>query len=97
MSLENLLLAWKEFVIGKRNRQDVLVFERNLMDNIIVLHRDLATKTYRHSGYEAFRISDPKPRHIHKASVRDRVVHRAVYRILFPFFDRLFIADSYSL
>ncbi len=96
MSLENLLLAWKEFVIGKRNRQDVLVFERNLMDNIIVLHRDLATKTYRHSGYEAFRISDPKPRHIHKASVRDRVVHRAVYRILFPFFDRLFIADSYS-
>ncbi|NTW14694.1 MAG: hypothetical protein HGA31_06765 [Candidatus Moranbacteria bacterium] len=96
ISLENLLLAWKEFVIGKRNRQDVLIFERNLMDNIIALHRDLAAKTYCHSGYEAFRISDPKPRHIHKASVRDRVVHRAVYRILFPFFDRLFIADSFS-
>jgi retron-type reverse transcriptase len=28
--------------------------------------------------------------------VRDRVVHRAIYRILYPFFDRLFIADSYS-
>jgi len=28
--------------------------------------------------------------------VRDRVVHRAVYRVLYPFFDCLFIADSYS-
>ena len=28
--------------------------------------------------------------------MRDRVVHRAIYRILYPFFDRLFIADSYS-
>jgi len=28
--------------------------------------------------------------------VRDRVVHRAIYRTLYPFFDRLFIADSYS-
>lgn len=96
ISLESLLLSWKEFAIGKRNRRDVQVFERNLMDNIIALHYDLATGTYHHSGYEAFCISDPKPRNIHKASVRDRVVHRAVYRVLYPFFDRLFIADSFS-
>ncbi len=38
----------------------------------------------------------PKPRHIHKASVRDRVLHHAVYRLLYPFFDHTFIHDSYS-
>lgn len=71
-------------------------FELRLMGNIISLHRDLANKQYRHSPYHAFNISDPKPRNIHKASVRDRLLHHAVYRVLYPFFDKTFIADSYS-
>ncbi len=66
------------------------------MDNILALHRDLAAKAYHHSAYEAFSISDPKPRRIHKATVRDRLLHHAIHRILYPFFDRTFIAHSYS-
>ncbi len=66
------------------------------MENIISLHTDLASKKYRHSPYEAFNISDPKPRNIHKASVRDRLLHHALHRKLYPFFDRTFISDSYS-
>lgn len=66
------------------------------MHNILSLHHDLATKTYTHGGYHHFKISDPKPRDIHKASVRDRLVHHALYRQLYPFFDRTFISDSYS-
>ncbi len=66
------------------------------MDNLLSLHNDLKSKTYQHANYEAFRVSDPKPRSIHKASVRDRLLHRALYRILYPFFDRTFIYDSYS-
>ncbi|MBI2065822.1 MAG: group II intron reverse transcriptase domain-containing protein [Candidatus Zambryskibacteria bacterium] len=96
ISLENLLQAWKEFLNGKRSRKDVQIFERNLMSNIIALNRDLAGKTYRHSPYQAFNISDPKPRNIHKAAVRDRLLHHAIYRVLYPFFDRTFIHDSYS-
>ena len=94
--LENLLEAWKEFLSGKRSRKDVQVFELNLMGNIISLHGDLVAKQYTHSAYMAFNISDPKPRNIHKAVVRDRLLHHAIYRILYPFFDRKFIADSYS-
>ena len=94
--LNNLLSAWQEFVRGKRNKKDVQEFSFHLMDNIISLHYDLANGNYRHGGYHAFNISDPKPRNIHKASVRDRLVHHAIYRILYPFFDRTFIADSYS-
>lgn len=66
------------------------------MDNIVELHTDLVNRTYWHGGYESFFVNDPKRRHIHKASVRDRLLHHAVYRILYPFFDRTFITDSYS-
>lgn len=96
ISLDNLLEAWKEFLRGKRNKSDVQLFSFNLMDNIIALHDDLSNEIYRHGGYQAFNISDPRPRNIHKAGVRDRLVHHAIYRKLYPFFDRKFISDSYS-
>ncbi|MBU2037099.1 reverse transcriptase/maturase family protein [Patescibacteria group bacterium] len=94
--MENLLISWQEFLRGKRKRQDVAEFSAHFMDNILALHQELAGKTYRHGGYQAFKINDPKPRDIHKASVRDRLVHHALYRILYPYFDRQFIFDSYS-
>ncbi len=94
--IENLLEAWKEFVRGKRKKSDVQEFQLYLMDNILNLHDELTHHTYRHGEYQAFAINDPKPRQIHKALVRDRLLHHAIYRILYPFFDRTFIADSYS-
>ena len=66
------------------------------MDNILTLHQNLKKKSYVHGTYRHFRISDPKPRDIHKASVRDRLLHHALYRKLYPFFDKTFITDSYS-
>ena len=96
ISVDNLLLAWKEFLCGKRNRKDVQEFQLHLMDNILSLHGDLKNKTYTHGGYFSFNISDPKPRNIHKAIVRDRLLHHAIYRILYPYFDNKFIHDSYS-
>ena len=95
LGLENTE-AWQEFLCGKRNRKDVQEFERNLMTNIIALHNDLSTKTYTHSLYQHFKITDPKSRDIHKAKVRDRLLHHALHRKLSPFFQKLFIADSYS-
>ena len=96
ISVENLMVAWREFQRDKRKRKDVEQFSLHLMDNILDLHRELVDGTYRHGCYEAFRINDPKPRDIHKASVRDRLVHHAIYRILYPYFDTKFIFDSYS-
>lgn len=61
-----------------------------------MLHQDLVKGSYVHGGYHSFYVTDPKRRHIHKASVRDRLLHHAVHRILYPFFDRTFIADSFS-
>lgn len=96
ISIENLLEAWKEFIKGKKNKKDVLEFQHRLFENIFSLHHDLKNKTYKHGGYQAFNISDPKPRNIHKAIVRDRLLHHAIYRKLYPYFDSKFIHDSYS-
>lgn len=96
ISVANLLLAWQEFARGKRDKPDVQEFQSRLMDNMFALHRELRDGMYRHGPYHHFRISDPKPRDIHKASVRDRLVHHAIHRILYPFFDCAFISDSYS-
>ena len=96
ISIENLLEVWKEFAAGKRGKEDVREFSLRLMDNILSLHDDLRNRVYVHGGYEAFNICDPKPRNIHKASIRDRLLHHAIHRKLYPFFDKIFIADSYS-
>ncbi len=84
------------FLRGKRNRTDVAEFSVHLMDNLLLLHTELKDKTYRHGGYTAFKINDPKPRDIHKAAIQDRLLHQAIYRVLYPYFDRTFIYDSYS-
>src|SRR3989344_772536 len=83
ISVENLLAAWKEFVRGKRKKRDVQEFQHALMDNVFALHRDLVAGTYKHGPYIAFKISDHKSRDIHKATVRDRLVHHAIYRQLY--------------
>jgi len=96
ISLSNLFGAWKEFKKGKRKKADVARFELNLEDNIFQLYEDLTSRHYHHRPYSAFYVYDPKRRHIHKASVYDRIVHQAIYRLLYPIFDKHFIHDSYS-
>lgn len=95
-SVANLLISWKEFRRGKNKKEDVRAFEFNLENNLFKLHEDLIAKNYKPDSYEAFFVHDPKRRHIHKASVRDRVLHQAVFRILYTIFDKYFIYHSYS-
>lgn len=96
ISLENLLIAWKRFRKGKQKKADVQTFEFNFEDNLFKLRKELECRTYRPDPYTSFYISDPKLRHIHKASVRDRLLFQAVFQILYPIFDKQFIFDVYS-
>ena len=96
ISIENLFQAWSEFKKGKRGRVDVQRFERNLEDNLFDLHLELKSKSYKHGSYFDFYVHDPKIRHIHKAQVKDRVVHHLLYKFLYEIFDKSFIYDSYS-
>ncbi len=51
---------------------------------------------YVHGPYSEFHVSDPKPRTIHKAIVRDRLLHHLLHRALYPHFEKRFIYDSYA-
>lgn len=95
-SLENIVTAWEEFRSDKGKKADVQAFEFSLEQNLFSLHRELQNRTYSHGPYTGFYIRDPKVRHIHKAEVRDRVLHHAVFRILNSVFEKTFIANSFS-
>ncbi|MGH7156544.1 MAG: reverse transcriptase domain-containing protein [Candidatus Saccharimonadales bacterium] len=96
ISAENIFLAWDEFRLGKNGRADVMKFEWRLEENIFNLQRQLSDKTYRHGSYHAFYITDPKQRLIHKATVRDRILHHSIFKTLNPIFEPTFITDSFS-
>lgn len=96
ITIPNLLLAWEEFLLGKKKRVDVAIFQSKLMNNIFCLYHDLKERKYRHGSYQSFNISDPKPRNIHKATVRDRLLHHLLYQATYQYFDQHFINDSYS-
>jgi len=96
ISLENLFSAWDKFKSDKRNKFDVQKFEWNLEENIFLLNEELKNGTYKHGPYSSFFIHDPKQRNIHKALVRDRVLHHAVFNILNQTLEPTFISNSLS-
>lgn len=95
-SIENLLRSWRKFKIGKNKKWDVVAFERNLEDNLFLLYHELKSGEYRHSEYKYFSISDPKKRDIHKAEIRDRILHQTIFDYLEKVYEPLFISDSFS-
>lgn len=96
ISPQSLFRAWEIFKSDKRNKPDVVAFELDLERNIFDLYRDLKNGTYKHGPYKGFWINDPKLRRIHKATVRDRVLHHAIFSVLNRIFESTFINDSYS-
>ena len=96
ISLENLFSAWDKFKSDKQKKRDVQKFEWRLEENIFQLRRDLKYGRYKHGAYTSFYIHDPKQRHIHKAIVRDRILHHAVFAVLNPIFEPTFISNSLS-
>lgn len=92
----SLLSAWREFKKGKKSKKDVLEFEFKLEENLFTIQQDLIHKTYEHAGYIKFYIKDPKMRLIHKAIVKDRLIHHLVSGHLESIFEPEFITHSYS-
>lgn len=96
ISVENLLESWRMYKRGKIRKKDVMEFERHLEDNLFLLHKELRMGNYAHGEYSYFRISDPKKRDIYKATVKDRVIHQALYSYLGKIYEPLFIDYSFS-
>lgn len=93
---ENLYKAWEEARKGKRYRDDVLIFNQNYEEHLIDIQNQLIYETYEVGKYHTFYVYEPKKRLIMSLPFKDRIVQWAVYRQLFPLYEKTFICDSYA-
>ncbi len=93
-SFDNLYLAYKRARKGKTKKDYVIEFEENLFYNLMALHYELKSRTYKPKLLKIFILRDPKTRKISKSNFRDRIVHHALCNIIEPIFDKTFIYDS---
>ncbi len=95
-SFYNLEKAFKKAKKGKRFMPYVIEFERNKIENLLSLKKELDNFTYEPQPLVKFIINDPKTRVIRKSNFRDRIVHHAVVNVLEPIYEKIFIFDSYA-
>ncbi len=93
---DNLCLAYANAARGKRGREAAAAFEFDLADQLLAIEHDLREKVYQPGAYRSFYIHEPKKRLISAAPFRDRVVHHALCNLTTPYFERLFIPNSYA-
>lgn len=93
--LYNVFIAWKNLRHNKSTKS-ILAFELEHEKELIKLTKELENQTYRISSYRCFIIYDPVQREIFAAHVRDHIVHHLIYKIISPFFERIFIHDNYA-
>ncbi len=96
VAFENLVNAAKQAQRGKRFRENVLRFNDKLESELVRIEHELLTNTFCPGTYRTFEIYEPKHRLISAAPYRDRVVHHALYNVIAPIFERIFIRDSYA-
>ena len=95
-SIENLLRAAHRARRGKSRKPDVEDFFHRVESEVLALHEELMSGTWRPGGYRQFIIHKPKRRQICAAPFRDRVVHHALCLHLEPALSRRFVARSFS-
>lgn len=96
VTFDNLELAYKKAVKGKRYRPDALRFHDKMEENLIQIQNELLWEMYEPKPYRTFIIYEPKQRTIYAAAFRDRVVHHAIMNVLEPIWEGLFIGNSYA-
>jgi len=94
-SYASLYESYRRCRLSKRDKREVLLFEKDFSKNLCALYYDLHYRRYELSGYHEFRIYDPKERVIQAISFRDRIVqHALVDNYLMPLLRRQFVFDN---
>ena len=93
---ESLYQAWIDASVGKRGKRATFDFSRHLASNLDALHKELNNGTYQPQPYHEFVVYEPKKRTIFAPAFRDLVVQHAIYRLIYPIFNRTFIDQSFA-
>ncbi|TSA56662.1 hypothetical protein D4R42_03100 [bacterium] len=95
-SRENLYSAYLDARRGKRKKRACFQFEIELGANLANLYEEIYSANYKPMPYFKFIIYEPKERIIHAPAFRDIVVQHAIYRVVYPIFDKTFIDTSFA-
>lgn len=94
-TFKNLYKANQKCKLGKEHKRDVIQFQMPLGTNLWSLFYDLKYKKYQISGYNKFKIYDPKEREIQAINYRDRIVQRTLCdEYLIPLISKYLIYDN---
>lgn len=93
---ENLCQAYLDACKGKRSKKATFEFEKHLGSNLDDLYSEIHAGTYQPRPYVVFEVTEPKRRTIHAPHFRDIVVQHAIYRVIYPLFNRRFIDQSFA-
>jgi RNA-directed DNA polymerase len=92
----NLYTAFYQALRGSGNKTSGHKFFYNLENELVILKKELAERTYTPQAYRYFKTYDPKEREIAVAPFRDRIIHHAIVKVIEPLYERVFIFDSYA-
>jgi len=93
---ENLYQAYLKARKSKKYNGEVLRFTQHLESNLIQIQNELIYNKYQPSKYNQFYVYEPKQRLVMALPFKDRVVQWAIYRQLYPIFDKIFYEHSYA-
>jgi len=95
-SWQNLYLAYKNACKHKKSKYETAEWMFYCEKNLWELQKELINGNYRPQPYRYFTIKEPKERLISVAVFRDRLVHHSLINVIEPYFESIFIKDSYA-
>ncbi len=94
--LYDIFQAYYDARKNKRNTINALKFEINYEIELLKLYEEIINKTYEIKSSICFVNFSPVQREIFAADFRDRILHHLIYNYISPYFEKIFINDSYS-
>jgi hypothetical protein len=80
----------------KRGKAACMRFAARLGAEVSALREEIMSGAYKPRAYREFMVAKPKPRQILAPDFRDVVVQHAIYKVIYPVFDRSFIDQSFA-
>lgn len=93
---DNLVQAYHDAARHKAGKRGCFEFTRRLASHLDALHQSLHDGSYRPCTYYSFMVYEPKPRRIFAPAFADLVVQHAIYRVIYPIFNRGLIEQSFA-
>ncbi|MDO5310259.1 MAG: reverse transcriptase domain-containing protein [Planctomycetia bacterium] len=93
---DNMFLAWRKTIRGKRQKRSVIRFEENLVERLNAISDALRRGDYHWGAFRHFKIFDPKEREISVPPLADQIAHHALINICEPIFDRCQLDESFA-